>query len=136
MPGKVFALKIMTQVLFVTLIAIGLVGSPVVLIWGWARWTLLPKPRTVTSTLSFIGLCLATGSAFLGVFVIAHAVVTGGFPYYDSRAMRIYAVGILLALAGVSFGIGGVWRSHSLRWQAPAAGVCMLAFWMIAADAE
>ena len=123
------------QTLFVILIALGLIGSPVVLLWGWARWTLLPKLRTVTSILSLIGLCLATGSALLGVFVIAHGVVTGGYRYYDSRAMRIYAAGMLLALAGISFGIGGVWRSNSVRWLAPASGVCMLAFWLIAADA-
>jgi hypothetical protein len=123
------------QVMFGILMAVGFL-APMILIWGWMRWALLPKLHTVTSVLSLIGLILATASALLGVFIVGHAVVSGGFPFYDPRAMRIYAWGMLLSLAGTVFGIGGIWRRSSLRWHAPVSGFCMLAFWIMAAEAE
>jgi len=122
--------------MFQILIVFGFLAPPIALIWGWARWALLPKQRTVTAVLSLVGLVLATVSALLGVFVVGHAVVTGGYPYYDPRAMRIYAWGILFSIAGFVFGIGGVWRPSSLRWHAPVSAVCTLAFWLAAAAWE
>jgi hypothetical protein len=135
-PEEIVALSTSTSLIFGILIAIGYLASPIVLIWGWMRWVKLPKPRTLTSILSLIGLILATASALLAVSLIAHAVVLGGFPYYDPRAMRIYRWGMLLSLAAIVFGIGGIWRPSSLRWHAPVSGICMLIFWIVATEFE
>lgn len=123
------------QVMFVILIAIGYVASPIVLVWGWLRWVRLPKLRTVPSTLSFAGFILATASALLAVAAMTYAQVHH-FPYYDPLLLRIFRCGALLSLGGIVFGIGGVWRPNSLRWHAPASAVCMLTFWIIVASME
>ncbi|MGA6986699.1 MAG: hypothetical protein WBZ01_11655 [Terriglobales bacterium] len=123
------------QVMFVILIAIGYLASPIVLVWGWLRWVRLPKLRTVASTLSFAGFLLATASALLAVATMAYAQVHH-FPYYDPLLLRIFRWGALLSLGGIVFGIGGVWRPNSLRWHAPASAVCMLTFWVMMASME
>ena len=68
--------------------------------------------------------------------MVVHAAATGGYPYYDPRAMRIYAWGTLLSVAGIGLGIGGAFQAGSLRWQVPVSGLCLLAFWVIAAEGE
>ena len=123
------------QVMFVILIAIGYLASPIVLVWGWLRWVRLPKPWTAPSTLSFAGFILATASALLAVATIAYAQVHH-FPYYDPLLLRIFRSGALLSLGGIVFGIGGVWRPNSLRWHAPASAACMLTFWIMMASME
>jgi hypothetical protein len=123
------------QVMFVILIAIGYLASPIVLVWGWTRWALVPKLHTATSTLSLIGLILATASALLAVATMAYAQIHR-FPYYDPLLLRIFRWGGLLSLGGIVFGIGGVWRPNSLRWHAPASAVCMLTFWIMVASME
>ena len=125
-------MSIVIQVFFGILIA----GAPVILIWGWIRFAKLPRLSTISSILSLIGLILATTSAILGAFMVAHAAATGGYPYYDPRAMRIYAWGTLLSVAGIGLGIGGAFQAGSLRWQVPVSGLCLLAFWVIAAEGE
>ena len=124
------------QALFGILIAGALLGAPVTLIWGWILFVRRPQLQTVSSILSLVGLFLGTASAILGVFMVVHAAITGGYPYYDPRAMRICAVGALLSLAGVALGIGGAFQPGSLRWQVPISGVCMTAFWIIAVEGE
>ena len=123
------------QVMFVILIAIGYLASPVVLVWGWLRWVRLPKLRTAPSALSFGGFVLTTASALLAVGTIAYARVHH-FPYYDPLLLRIFRWGALLSLGGIVLGIGGVWRPNSLRWHAPASAVCMLTFWIMVASME
>ena len=124
------------QVFFGILIAGGFLAAPAMLIWSWIQFAKLPQSRTVSSILSFIGLILATTSAILGAFIVVHATAIGGYPYYDPRAMRIYAWGVLLSVAGIALGIGGAFQPGSLRWQVPVSGLCILAFWIIAALGE
>jgi hypothetical protein len=133
---SMFATSISLEVFLGALVALGYLGTPTAVIWGWARWIRRPKSRTVTSVLSFIGFVLATGSALLAVVMAAYAIVIHGFPFYDPLLMRICAAGFFLALGGIVFGVAGVWRPSSLRWHAPVSGVCMLAFWMIAMAGE
>ena len=124
-----------TQVMFGILFAVGYLLSPAMLIWGWLRWANQPRLRTIPSILSFAGFILATASAVLAVSSIAYAQVHR-FPYYDPLLLRIFRLGALLSLAGISFGIGGIWRPNALRWHAPVSGACMLLFWIMMASGE
>ena len=127
-------LNTFTQVLFGVLVAAGYFVLPVVLIWGWARWTNLAKPRTAASILSLAGFVLATASALLAVSSIAYAQAIHGFRFYDPGVMRIFRWGFLLSLGAIVLGLGGVSRPSSLRWHAPVAAIGTLAFWLMAAE--
>ncbi len=129
------AVSISLQITFGILVVIGYLVTPVALIWGWTRWTRQPKHRTVPSILSLIGFVFATASAVVAVSSVAFAQVHH-FPYYDPLLLRIFRWGALLALAGILFGIGGVWRPGPLRWHAPICGLGMFAFWFLAASGE
>jgi len=114
----------------------GYLLSPIILIWGWARWLRLPKQTTVTSVLSFLGFVLATLSALVAVSGMIYSLAIGGFPYYDPRLMKIMAVGGLLSLGGLTFGLSGIWRPNSLRWHAPVSAIATLAFWLAGVAGE
>jgi hypothetical protein len=58
------------------------------------------------------------------------------FPYYDPLLLRIFRAGVLVSLAGVGFGIGGVWRASPLRWHAPTSALATLVFWIMTASGE
>ena len=135
-PEEVLPLSISTQVIFWVLAAAGYFVLPTALIWGWARWINLPKLRTVSSILSLTGFVLATASALLGVSSIAYAQGIHDFRFYDPRLMRMFRWGFLLSLGAIVFGLGGVWRSSSVRWHAPVAAIGTLAFWVMAAEGE
>jgi hypothetical protein len=135
-PEEILPLSTSTQVIFGVLIAAGYFVSPIVLIWGWARWINLAKLRTALSILSLAGFVLATASALLAVSSIAYAQVIHGFRFYDPSLMRLFRCGVLLSLGAIVFGLGGVWRPSSLRWHAPVAAIGTLAFWIMAAEAE
>jgi hypothetical protein len=114
---------------------LGYVVAPVSLAWGWARWAVQPKLRTVASILSLTGFVLATASAMLAVATTAYAQVHR-FPYYDPLLLRIFGWGTLLSLVGTFFAICGLWRKSSLRWHAPVSALATLAFWIMAAAGE
>ena len=124
-----------TQVVFGILFGVGYIVSPVMLIWGWVRWSIRPHPRTIQSILSLIGFILATASALLAVSSIAYAQVHR-FPYYDRLLLRIFRAGALLSLAAGAFGVAGVWRPSPLRWHAPASALGTFVFWIMAASGE
>src|ERR1700675_1080335 len=124
------------QVTFGTLMAIGFLASPIMLAWGWIWVAKLPRLGTAGSVLSLIGLILATASAALAVSSIGYAVVIRGFQYYDPRLMRIFRWGIFLSLGGIVLGTGGIGKRTSPRWHVPVSGVCVLVFWIVAAEGE
>ena len=128
-------MSISVQIIFGILIVLGYLVTPVALIWGWTRWARRPKQQTVSAILSLFGFIFATASGILAVSSVAFAQVHH-FPYYDPLLLRIFRWGGLLSLAGILFGISGVWRPGPLRWHAPACGVGMLAFWLLAAEGE
>jgi hypothetical protein len=121
--------------MFGILFAVGYLASPIMVIWGWARWFSQPKLRTAPSILSLIGFVLATASAVLAVSSIAYAHFHH-FPFYDPLLLRIFRWGALLSLGAIIFGVGGAWRRSSLRWHAPISGFGMLTFWTLAASGE
>ena len=101
-------MSISVQIMFGILVVIGYVVTPVALIWAWTSWTRQPKQRTVPSTLSLIGFVFATASGVVAVSSVAYAQVHH-FPYYDPVLLKIFRWGMLLSLAGILFGMGGVW---------------------------
>src|SRR6266481_1287199 len=111
------------------------IAMPVVLVWGWVRWTKRTQPRTLCSKLSLIGFSLSTVSGLLAILTFFYAI-TIGFRFYDPPLLRIYRWGLLLSLIGFLFAISGVWRANPLRWHAPAGAVGMFLFWLVAASFE
>ena len=111
------------------------IGVPVVLAWGWTRWSRDDTPRTISKILSLVGFSLASLSAALGLGTALYATVHH-FPFYDPTLMRIYALGTLLSLGGIAFALAGVWRRSPLRWHALLSSIGMLCFWFIAASTE
>jgi len=109
---------------------------PVLIIWGWVRWSKNKNPGSIFPTLSFIGFCFATASALLGLFSRLYAQFIRSFPFYDPTLMRIYACGGLLSLAAILFAIVGVWRRGPVRWHAPLCAIGTLLFWIIAMSTE
>jgi hypothetical protein len=122
-------------IVFGILLVLSYVGTPILLIWGWKRWASQPRLRTIPSILSMIGFIFATASALLAVSTIALAQVHH-FAFYDPLLLRIFKWGFLLSLAGVLFGLSGIWRSSPIRWHSPVAGLGMLGFWFIASMGE
>jgi hypothetical protein len=123
------------QFVFGILVVLGYVIAPVVLIWGWTRWAVDHSQSTICSILSLMSFILASASAVLAVSTVVYAQIHH-FPYYDPTLLRIFRWGLLLSLAGILCGIGGVWRRNTLRWYAPISGLGTLAFWIMAASGE
>ncbi len=101
------------------------------MIWGWVRWIRRKKPITLFSTLSLIGLALATASELLAISMMLYARISGGFGYYDPILMKIYAWGTLFSVAGLTLTIIGAWRPSSLRWHALVCTVGTLLYWLV-----
>jgi hypothetical protein len=90
-----------------------------------------PKDQSVSSILSLIGFVLANVSGAFAVGWVAHAQAIHCPRYEDFWLVVIARAGVLLSLAGLALGAGGVWRINSLRWHAPIAAVGILAFWFV-----
>jgi hypothetical protein len=97
----------MTPLLFGTLVYTMLV-TPVLIVWGWVRWSKV-QPRNPVSIVSVVGFALATTSAALALVTWLVATIKG-FQYYDPILLLIYAIGLLISLAGLPFSIVGMWR--------------------------
>jgi hypothetical protein len=119
----------------ILLLSIAAFATPVILVWGWIRWTKLKENGTASSRLSLTGLVLSTSSALLALATLAFARFHP-FGFYDPTLMRIMRWGFILSLAGCLFALGGIWRKNSLRWHAPLCGFGTLAIWIIAAEGE
>jgi hypothetical protein len=135
MPSAGWQVSMFVNVIIFTLIVLSFVVSPIMLIWGWIRWVGQPKLRTVSSIFSLSGFILVTASALLAVSTMAYAQVHT-FQFYDPSLLRIFRWGVVLSIAGLLFGMGGVWQKNSLRWHAPVCALGTLAFWILAAAGE
>ena len=121
---------------FAAMVGMGYLIAPIMLVWGWTRWTLRRDELGPPFFLSFIGFMLSTASGILAVSTIVYAFVIRAFPFYDPMLLRIYAWGCLLSASGIVLGFTGVSKPNALRWHAPLAGLGMLAFWIVAAAGE
>lgn len=113
----------------------GMLGVPSLTVWGWVRWSKDRDRRTLFSKLSLIGFAFATASSGLALLTWLMAS-TKGFRFYDPLLLMIYKAGLLLSLAGLLFGILGVWRPGPVRWHALVCGLGMLCFWVSEASLE
>jgi hypothetical protein len=129
------------EILFATLLILAYVLAPIMLFWGWMRWTIRrPRIWTIPSTLSFAGFVCASASAVFAICVIFYGS-SGGFEHtpgvspYSSNVRFFYqciAIGAALSALGFVIAIGGLWRKNQLRWHAPITAIATLAFWLLA----
>lgn len=136
-----FDMTVPMGILFAILIVLAYIAAPVMLFWGWVRWTIhRPRTWTVPSTLSFAGFVCASASALLALCVICYGA-SGGFQNNPGMSTyspdyrlfyRCIAIGAALSALGMIVGIGGVWRKNQLRWHAPVSAIATLAFWVLA----
>jgi hypothetical protein len=118
------------------LIIAAYIGVPVILGWGWLRWSRHPRERNPLAALSLAGFVFASASALLAAGGVLYAGAIGGFPFYDPRLMRIYSYGLLLSLGAFLLSIPGMWRRNLLRWHAPGLSLAMLVLWVLWASGE
>ena len=126
-------MHVINTIIIYTLLALAYLVTPTVL--GWVRWSKRDDPRTPSSTLSFVAFILASSSAALGFATLLYAQAHP-FGFYDPVLLRIYRCGALLSCTAALSAFAGVWRSHALRWYAPASAIGTLAFWLMAAASE
>lgn len=116
---------------FAALMILAYVVAPVMLFWGWVRWTMhRPRTWTIPSTLSFAGFIFASASGFFALCLIAN-----GANWYEHNRSGIafcIVIGAAFSAFGLLLAVGGLWRNSSLRWHAPVCAIAMLAFWLIA----
>jgi hypothetical protein len=128
-------MHVINTIIIYTLLALAYLVTPTVLVLGWVRWSKRNDPRTPSSTLSFVAFILASSSAALGFATLLYAQAHP-FGFYDPVLLRIYRCGALLSCTAALSAFAGVWRSHALRWYAPASAIGTLAFWLMAAASE
>src|SRR4029077_15914448 len=76
---------------------------------AWFRWIRQPERLTPEwrSATFFVGLCLATISTSLSIFLLVHAVFTGGYSFYHPIELFCIRFGGLTALLGIITSIAG-----------------------------
>ena len=116
---------------FFSAIFIGIcVGVPLLLLVGWTRWARGEKPDTFVAFMALTSLSLATASALLAMGTTLVAFTIGGLPYHTGFLILIEACGGFLSLLGALFGIGGVWKPSSVRWDGLIGSIGTLLFWL------
>jgi hypothetical protein len=103
--------------------------------WEWVTWfrsgnKVTPEWRARTA---FAGLCFATFSTVLSVFLFVHATFTGGYPFYHPVELFCMRSGFLMALLGLVASIVG---KGKLRPHVAAISTLNLLFWFIDAAAQ
>jgi hypothetical protein len=111
------------------------IGLPSVMIWGWVRWARF-KVQRVGSILSFAGFVLANAAALLAVGTALYAHAIRGFPFYDSRLLKIYLLGLGLSFLGIVCALLGAVRPNVLRWHAPISSIGMFLLWLMMTATE
>ncbi len=119
-----------------TIFLIIYLAMPALMGWGWIRWVKRSRQRNLPVIFSLISFSLGTASGLLALFTFLYALAIRSFPHYDPSLLTVYALGLLLSLCGIVFGIGGVWRPSPVRWHAPVCAIGMLLFWLMQAAAE
>ena len=112
-----------------------LLVTPILLVWGWMRWSKGPRSQNVCAALSWVGFLFATVSAGLAIITVFTALVRP-FPFYDPVLLFIYRVAFLLAIPGMVAALAGIWKPGPLRWHAPLCVAGTTFFWLMMASGE
>jgi hypothetical protein len=102
---------------------------------AWFRWLRLPEPLTPKwrAGIFFVGLCFATFSTSLSIFLLAHAMFTGGYSFYHPVELFCIGFGGLAALFGLAGSIAG---KGTLRFYVAALSTLNLLLWFMDAAAQ
>ncbi len=105
------------------------------IVWEWVTWFRSGKKVTPEwrARAAFVGLCFATFSTVLSVFLFVHATLTGGYPFYHPVELFCIRFGFLTALLGLVASIVG---KGKLRSHVAAISILNLLFWFIDAAAQ
>jgi hypothetical protein len=122
--------------LFFTLLLASYVAVPVLIVWGWIRYSSERDKLKAFSLISFAGFALATTSGLLVVGTSIFAQMIGGFVHYDQRLKWVFRLGILFTVASIVPSLIGIWRKNPLRWHAPACSIGMAVIWLYLLAAE
>jgi predicted membrane channel-forming protein YqfA (hemolysin III family) len=120
------------QIFFGFLAVLSYLVGPVMLVWGWLRAIKArSERRTIWATLSLTGLLFATAS---GAFAVGTIVMAEGGAFGRNHQLfhQFVKQGLILSLVGIVFSTAGMSKRSPLRWQAPAAAIATLAFWILA----
>jgi hypothetical protein len=103
--------------------------------WEWVRWfgpgeKVTPKWRGATAV---AGLCFATFSTVLSVFLFVHAILTGGYPLYHPVELFCIRFGFLAGLIGLAASIMGKGKR---RLHVAAISTINLLLWFMDAVAQ
>jgi hypothetical protein len=104
-------------------------------LWEWVRWVrsgekVTPKWRAGTAVAGF---CFVTFSTVLSVFLFAHAIFTGGYPFYHPVELFCIRFGSLTALLGLVASIAG---KGKLRPHVAVIATLNLLLWFMDALAQ
>jgi hypothetical protein len=96
------------------------------LLWSWTICLKSTKRARLgwRELLFFAGLCCATITTMLAVFIYVHARITGGYPFYDLVELFCIRCGGLTALLGMMFASAGKGRPQIS--VAIISGLCLL----------
>jgi hypothetical protein len=103
--------------------------------WNWVRWLRAGEKERPTWRIVVIvaGLCFATISTILSAFLYIHAVITGGYPFYDPVELFCIRAGALTALLGLAASFAG---KGKLRLSVAVISTLNLLLWYIAGMAQ
>jgi hypothetical protein len=123
------------DVFYISLFVFAYIVGPTALVWGLVSFVRRRHEKwTPTSFFSVSGFLIAFLSAVVGLLLI-FCGLSGAFE--NLAHMEIYyrfiKYGGVLSILALLFAIGGIWKPHRLRWQAPISALGTLAFWIIAA---
>jgi hypothetical protein len=103
--------------------------------WQWVRCTKLvsgvkPKWRVGVAV---VGLCLATFSTILSVFLLVHASYTGGYPFYHPVELFCIRFGFSTAFLGL---VASIMGKGKLRGHVAVLSILNLLLWVVDAMAQ
>ncbi|HME11505.1 MAG TPA: hypothetical protein VKF79_01490 [Candidatus Acidoferrum sp.] len=102
--------------------------------WIWFKWS---RQQRLTSSwraaVFTFGICLATFTTGLSIFLLMHAALTGGYPFYHPVELFCIRYGALTALLGTAASVTGTGR---LRLQVAALSIVNLLLWLMDAVAQ
>jgi hypothetical protein len=104
-------------------------------VWGWVGWLrssekVSPQWRAI---IAVAGLCFATVSTVLSIFLYVHAVVTGGYPLFHPIEIFCIRLGSLTAFIGLMSAIVG---KGKIRIHVAVISILNLLLWFMDAMAQ